>query len=226
MRRIAGVVWRPRSTMAAVVAAPTFLTAWTVVLLLWLIPAAWLLSTDVGRQGLVDERVRLAEASGAPIDDPQYAVLQASPPWIVYFATGGRLLMAPPVTAMVALMLVGLARLDGHAMGLGAGMAITVHASAVLALQQLVAIPLQYLRESITSPTNLAALAPMVEDGSAAARVLGAVDVFGIWWIWLLALGLSAVASRPALHYVWRLLAVYVGAAVLMAAMLAVAGGS
>jgi hypothetical protein len=54
MRRIAGVLVHPRSTMAALVAAPSWLTAWAFVLMVWLAPAGWLLSTNVGRQALVD----------------------------------------------------------------------------------------------------------------------------------------------------------------------------
>lgn len=226
MRRIAGVVWRPRSTMAAVVAAPAFAATWTVVLLLWLIPAVGLLSTGIGQQGLVDEQVRLSDVFGRSVDDQEYAALKASPPWGVYLATGSRYLIAPPVTLLAAFGLSLLARLDGAALGTSAAIAVAVHASVVLVLQQLVAVPLQYLRESITSPTNLAALVPIVEDGTSAARVFGAVDVFGVWWIWLLAVGVSAATGRPARRYAWRLLAVYLSLAVVVAAVVAAAGGS
>jgi hypothetical protein len=134
--------------------------------------------------------------------------------------------MAPPVTLVAGLILMALARLDGATFGVAAALAVTVHASVVLVLQQFISVPLQYLRESVTSPTNLAALLPMIEDGSFGARVFGAVDVFGLWWIWLLALGVSAATGRPARRYAWRLLAVYLGFALVMAAVLAAAGGS
>jgi len=95
-----------------------------------------------------------------------------------------------------------------------------------LAIQQLVAVPLHYLRESLTSPTNLAVFLPNVEDGTAAARLLGAVDLFGLWWIWLLALGLAAVSGRPARRYLGRLLLVYVGVAAGIAGAMTLSGGS
>ncbi|MDH4067019.1 MAG: hypothetical protein OEW19_21675 [Acidobacteriota bacterium] len=212
--------------MAALLAVPTFTTTWAAVLAMWLMPAAWLLSTDVGRQALVDERVRIVEAFGGSIDDEAYARLQASPPWGVYLTTGGRYLVAPPVTALAALALVWLARLDGVTLGLAAAMAVSVHASVVLAVQQLVVVPVQYLRESITSATSLAVLLPVLGDDTVMARVLGATDVFGLWWIWLLGLGVAAATGRPAVRYVWRLLAVYLGLAVITAVVLFVAGGS
>jgi hypothetical protein len=196
------------------------------VLLVWLVPAAWLLSTDVGRQALVDERVRQIEAFGGRVDDDAYQALRTSPPFAVYFASGGRLLLAPPVTLAVAAGLALLARADGASLSGQAGLAISVHASIALALQQLVATPMHYLRESLTSPTNLAALLPMVEDGTIAARLLGAVDVFGLWWIWLLALGLAAATGRPARRHAGRLLLVYLGVAAGLAAAMTWSGGS
>lgn len=226
MRRIAGVLRHPRSTMAALVAAPSFLSTWTILLILWLVPATWLLSTDVGRQAVVDERVRVVEAFGGRVDDAAYAGLRQSPPWSTYFSSGGRLLMAPPLTLLVAFGLIALARADSGSISLAAGLAVSVHATAVLVLQELVATPLHYLRESITSPTNLAVILPGFGDGTLPARLFGSIELFGLWWLWLLALGVAAATGRPARRYFGRLLGVYVGVAALLAAVMTVAGGS
>jgi hypothetical protein len=226
MRRIAGVLVHPRSTMAALLAAPSWLTAWAFVLLVWLAPAGWLLSTDVGRQALVDERVRQVEAFGGRIDDAAYTALRQSPPLGAYFTSGGRLLLAPPVTVAVAAGLALLAWLDGTRLSARAALAVSVHAAVVLALQQLVAAPLHYLRESLASPTNLAVFLPMLEDGTVGARLFGAVDLFGLWWIWLLAIGVAAVTGRPSRRYLARLVVVYLGVAAGVAAVMALAGGS
>jgi hypothetical protein len=226
MRRIAGVLWHPRSTMAALVAAPSFLSTWALLLIFWLVPAAWLLSTDVGRQAVVDERVRVVEAFGGTVDDGAYTAMQQSPPWFAYFTSGGRLPMAPPLTLLVAFALVGLTRADGAGMPLPAALAVSVHATTVLVLQELVATPLHYLRESITSPTNLAVVLPGFGDGTLPARMLGAIELFGLWWLWLLALGAAAATGKPARRYFARLLAVYIGIAALLAAAITVAGGS
>jgi hypothetical protein len=226
MRRIAGVLVHPRSTMAALVAAPSWLTAWAFVLSVWLAPAGWLLSTNVGRQALVDERVRQIELLGGYIDDAAYAELRQSPPLAAYFTSGGRLLLAPPVTVAVAAGIALLARLDGTRLVAGAALAVSVHAAVVLALQQLVAVPLHYLRESLSSPTNLAVFLPGLEDGTVGARVASAVDVFGLWWIWLLAIGVAAATGRPARRYLARLLIIYLGVAAGVAAVIVLAGGS
>ncbi len=226
MRRIAGVLVRPRSTMAALLAVPSFLATWSAILLVWMACGTWLLSTDVGRQATVDERVRVTEALGGRVTDEQYEALQESPPLLTYLTSGGRVLLLPPVTLLAALGVLVMARRHGSRMGVAAALAVSVHAAVVLALQQVVATPLHYLRESLTSPANLALVLPGVEDGSLAAGFLGAIELFGLWWVWLLAVGVSAATGRPARGYVLRFAAAYAGVALIVAVALAIAGGS
>ena len=212
--------------MAALVAAPAFLSTWALLLIVWMVPAVWLLSTVVGRQAVVDERVRVIEAFGGSVDDGAYARLQASPPWLTYFTSGGRLLLAPPITLLAACGVMALARSDRGTMSLPAAMAVSVHASTVLVIQELAATPLHYLRESITSPTNLGLILPSFGEGSLPARLFGSIELFGLWWLWLLAVGVAASTGAPARRYFVRLLVVYVGIAALLAAVITVAGGS
>jgi hypothetical protein len=226
MRRIADLLWQPRSTMAALVARPQFLLPWLVVLAVWLVPAAWLLSTPVGLQAVVDEQVRMTESFGGRVDDAAYEQLRQSPPWTTYAISGGRALLAPPVTVLVAFGLMLLARLDGAPLRLPSALSVVVAATVVLALREALMTPVFVLRESITSATNLAALLPSVDEGSVAARFLGTIDVFALWWTWLLALGVSSASGRPARRYLLRLVAVYLGMAALIAGVMAFGGGS
>ena len=119
--------------------------------------------------------------------------------------------MTPPVTFFAALGLIALARIDKAVLGFKAAMAIAVHATVVLAVQQIVATPLHYVRESLTSPSNLAGLMPMLEEGTWPARWFGSIDVFGLWWVWLLAVGLGAATGRRGRDYLWKLVLAYVG---------------
>ena len=239
MRRVTGVLVHPRATMAEVVRHPAFITTWTVVLLVVAVCGGLLLSTPVGQQALVDERVRVTEAIGGRVDDATYSEIQNDPPVSIYLTSGGRLLLTPPVTVAVALGLMVLARLDrapsdveaaprdggGERVTVVTALAIVVHATVVLAVQQVVFTPLHYAYESLTSPTNVAGLLRLFDEGSWPQRLLGAVDVFGLWWMWLLAVGVAAATGRPARRYVWKLLAVYVGVAMIVAAVFAVLGG-
>lgn len=224
MRRVTGVILHPRATMAELVRHPAVITTWVAVLLAVAICGGLLLSTQVGQQALVDERVRVTEAIGNRVDDAEYARLEAAPPVSVYLTSGGRLLLLPPVTILVAAGLVGLARLDNAALPFMTALAIAVHATVVLALGQLVATPVHYLYESLTSPTNVAAVLRVFDEGSWAARLFGTIDVFGLWWMALLGIGLAAATGRSASRYVWRLAAVYLGVAAIVAATFAILG--
>jgi hypothetical protein len=224
MGRVIGVLWHPRRTMSAVVDRPAFVLVWVAILAVVAICAYALLSTSVGRQALVDEQVRVIEALGGRVDDAAYAALQANPPWLVYLTSGGRLLLTPVITLLVAASLMGLAALDGVKIRYVTALAITVYASLVLALQQIVATPLHFIRESLTSPTSIGGLLPMLDEGSLPARWLGSIDVFGLWWVGLLAIGLAAATGRPGRRYLARLLVGYIGIAALVAAVFAVLG--
>lgn len=225
--RLVGVVVRPRTAMAAAATASfgEILGIWAVILVVWLAAGATLTSTPVGRQALVDERVRVIEALGGSVDDAAYRALQANPPLAAYFTSGGRTLLIPVVTAVVAgALLVWLRR---HGVGQAtyrSCLAVAVHASVVLALQQLVATPLHVVRESLTSPFNLAALLPFFDEGSLPARVLGTIELFGVWWVALLAIGCAAVSNHRARSFVGPFLVAYVLVAAAVAAAVFLTG--
>lgn len=196
---------------------------WLLLLAVWAGAAALLLTSPVGRQAVVDERVRVVEALGGTVDDTTYAALQAAPPFWMYAASGGRTLLLPVVTLAVA---GGLALWPGRRAGFVPSLSVAVHASTVLVLQQLVATPLHLVRESLTSPFNLAALLPWFDEGSVPARVLGTIELFGLWWVLLLAVGCAALAGRRAREYVGPLVGAYVGVAAVVAVAVAITGGS
>ena len=71
-----------------------------------------------------------------------------------------------------------LGRIDGVKLSFVTALAIVVHATVVLALQQIIATPLHYVHESLTSPTTIAGLLQMFDEGSWPSRLFGSIDVF------------------------------------------------
>jgi hypothetical protein len=211
--------------MADVVQRPAWVGAWIVIVIISAACAAALLVTDVGQLALVDERVRVVEAFGGSVSDAEYAALQSQPPWWVYFTSGSRSLLLPPVTLAVAVVVWMVTRGRNRVATFAQSLAIAVHASAPLVLGQVFATPLNYVRETLTSPLNLAAILP-VQDGTAAARIFGAVELFGLWWIVLLAIGMGALTGVRARRYALSGLAVYFGFAAVMAGVIAAVGGT
>ena len=226
IRRIAGIVSRPRATMSELVAQPAWLATWLVVLTGWAICGGWLLSTTVGQQALIDETVRVSESFGRTITDAEYAALLAQPPWWTYFTSGGRLLLTPFVTLLAAMVVWVVGRKDGIGASWPQALSIVVHANVVLLLGQVVATPLHYVRESLTSPLNLAAVLPGMNEGTVPARFFGSLDFFVMWWCGLLAIGLAVLTRRRPTRYAVVLGLFYAGFAAVIAATVAVMGGS
>jgi hypothetical protein len=226
IRRITGVVVRPGATFAALVKAPVWLGTWLFILIVWGVCGTALLTTETGDQALVDERVRVVETFGGVVTDDEYAALRANPPWWIYLTSGGRALLLPLTTVTVAALLLVAARSGGTRATLTQTMALSVHASVALLIGQVIATPLHYIRESLTSPLNLAAVLPMMEEGTLPARFFGTIDVFALWWAGLLAVGLAALTGKRARHYAWRIALLFLVFAAVTATLIVVRGGA
>lgn len=226
MSVLARIFTRPRQALreAATLTTGRILAAWSLLLAAWAICGAALLTSPVGRQALVDERVRAVEALGGDVDDATYAAWQAQPPYWVYAASGGRTLLLPVVTLGVAALLWIVSRGTPQG-GFVPSLGVAVASTAVLLLQQVVATPLHLVRESLTSPFNLAALLPFFDEGTLPARIFGTIELFGVWWVVLLALGCGVLTGERARRYVPRLIGAYVAVAVVVAGVVALAGG-
>jgi len=228
LARLIGVVVGPRRAMqAAARTGPGGIAAtWGVVLLGWLAAGGWLLGQPVGRQAVVDEQVRVVEALGGGVDDARYAAWQAQPPWHIYFTSGGRILLLPVTTLAAAAGVFLWARRRSPHVRFAGALSVAVHASVVLALQQIAATPLHLLRESLTSPFNLAAVLPFFDEGTLPARVLGAVELGGLWWALLLAVGLAALTGGRARGYAGPVLGIYLAVSAVVAGVVVLIGGS
>jgi hypothetical protein len=160
------------------------------------------------------------------VTDAQYEALLVAPPWWVYFISGGRTLLTPPITVLVAVAVWLVAKLEQGRATMNQAMALVVHASGVLLVGQLVALPFHYVRESLTSPLNLAAILPLMEAGTVPARFFGTMDLFALWWMGLLALGLSMLTGRRTGRYLLALATLYAVFAAVVAVTFAVTGGA
>ena len=89
-------------------------------------------------------------------------------------------------------------------------LSVLVHAGAVSALSSVLSGTVNYLRgTAMTSVANLGALLPMLPEKSFAANLLGAVDIFLIWYIVVLAIGLGVLYRRRTQPIAISLLSVY-----------------
>jgi hypothetical protein len=105
-------------------------------------------------------------------------------------------------------------------------LAVVCYAGVILALRQVIATPVDYLRESIASPTTLVQFFTMLDEASPVARFLGVIDLFVVWWIVVLAIGISVLYERPTRRLALVFASAYVALAFLAALAMAMSGGT
>jgi hypothetical protein len=223
---MAGVIFSPRAAYAAVAARPRVLGALAVVLTVIVAATFLFLSTEVGQQASLDDNVRRMEAFGRTVSDAQYAQMEQMAPYSRYFAAVFQLILMP----VLALIVAGLAyAVFNAALGGDAAFkqvyAIVVHSGAIMVVQALFGLPLAYARESLSGTTNLGVFVPFLDENSFAARVLGSLDLFLIWWMVSLAIGLGVLYRRRTGPIATTLLVLYAAIGVVIAAIKAVSSG-
>lgn len=229
--RMYGVIRRPRATFAAILRAPS----WAAVLIattatIFLCTLGFLV-TDVGRQALADQWERTATAFGQTVDDATYARMEeraANGGVRLLYAAGTALAYGPLLVFAVSGVLFAVLRDQSGADPPGPRyiqlLAVVAYAGVILALRQVVAAPLNYVRESIASPTTLVQFFGMLDESSPIARFLGVLDLFVVWWIVVLAIGVSALYRRPMRSLALVFAGAYVVLALLAALVMAVSG--
>ena len=186
---------------------------------------AGFVATDVGQMALVDQWERTALAFGQQVDDARYAEMQRLSRYGVPYAAATAIARGPGAAAVLAGVLYGVFAARGRRAGFVQVLAVVAHAGVILVLRDIVAVPLNYIRESMASPVTLVQFLGVVDEASPIARFFALIDVFMLWWIVVLAIGLAALYQTRTRTVAAGLLAAYAGIAVLLAGTMAVLGG-
>jgi len=224
--RMYGVVRRPRTTFAAILKAPSWAPVLVATTAITFLCSLGFLRTEVGRQALVDQWERTATAFGQTVDDAAYARMEdtaASGGFGLLYAAATALGYGPVlVFALSALLFLVLTPRHSYSQVL----AVVAYAGVILALRQVIATPLNYVRESISSPTTLIQFFSMFDEASPVARFLGVIDLFVVWWIVVLAIGASVLYGRSTRRLALAFAGAYVALALMAALVMAVSGGT
>ena len=226
LARLKGIVIRPRPMFAAVVTRPRAAGALALLTLVSFGAVAAFLATDVGQVALVDQWERTALAFGQTVDDARYAEMQRLSAYGIPYAAASAVVRGPVAAGAIAAVLYGVFGTRGRRATFAQTLAVVAHAGVILALRDVVAAPLNYLRESFASPVTLVSLGGMLDEGSPLARFLALLDVFVLWWLVVLAIGLAVLYRSRARAMVAMLFGLYVGIALLLAGTMAVLGGN
>jgi len=106
-------------------------------------------------------------------------------------------------------------------------LAVTTHAGAINVVQTLFVLPLNYVRESAASATNLGVFVQsFLDETNFVARVLGMIDMFIVWNLIVTAIGLGVLYRRKTGPIFWSLMGVYVVIVLVIAGVMRAFGGA
>ena len=216
--RLVGVLFSPRATYAGITARPRVLGALAVSIVIIMASQYAFLASDTGRELAIEQQVQAMEAFGMTVTDEMYTQIETNISQQSYLALASTLVFVPVVTAAVAGILVAVFSM---VMG-GSGTfkqvyALLAHAGIITVLQQLVVVPLS-LASGRMAGASLGVFVPMLDERSFLAVLLGSINLFYVWWMVNLAIGLGVLYRRRTGPIAVALLSVYAVGALAWAA--------
>jgi membrane protein, antimicrobial resistance system len=225
--RFIGIITSPRETFESVVAHPKWFGMLVVTTLIVIFGTVLPMTTDAGRDAALETQVRQMESFGMQVNDQMYAQMRSRMGIAPYTTAAGVLIMSPIITLVIGGILFAIfnALMGGNA-SFKQVYSVVVHGGAISALGQLFTGPLNYFRGTMTSATNLSVLLPMLPEGSFVARLAGMIDLFVVWWVFVLAIGLAVLYRRRTQSVAMTLFGVYAVVALSVAAVMSRLGGT
>jgi hypothetical protein len=225
--RFAGVITSPRETFQSVAAHPRWFGMLVVVTVMVAFFSALPMTTEAGKEATLRNQVEQIESMGMTISDQAYERMRRGIGAAAYTTAGAILVFSPIVTLVIAGILFAVFNgLMGGEASFKQVFAVMVHASVITALQQLFTGPVNYFRGAVTSATNLLALLPMVDARSFAGRVLAMTDLFIIWYLLVLAIGVGILYGRRTQPIAMTLYGIYAGVVLVFAAVMSRLGSA
>ena len=226
--RFIGVLTSPRDTFVSVAAHPKWLGMLAVTTLIVALFSALPLTTEAGRQATIDQQVDAMKGMGFEVNDEMYDAMQKRSGSMPY-TTGISILVVAPIMAVIfsgILFAIFNAAMGGEA-SFKQVFAVLVHAGVITAISTAFSGVLHYFRPGAAgSVANLGALLPMLPEHSFAANLLGMIDLFLIWHLIVLAIGLAVLYRRKTQPIAISLLSFYAVIAIAVALFKSRGGGA
>ena len=225
--RFIGIITSPRETFESVVAHPKWFGMLAVTTLIVMACTVLPMTTDAGKDAALEAQVRQMESFGMQVNDQMYAQMRTRMAIAPYTTAAGVLIVSPIITCVIAGILFAIfnAVMGGNA-SFKQVYSVVVHGGVISALGQLFTGPLNYFRGTMASATNLSVLLPMLPEGSFVARLAGMIDLFVVWWVFVLAIGLAVLYRRRTQSVAMSLFGVYAVIALCVAAVMSRVGGT
>lgn len=225
LARVIGVITSPSETFAHVVRTPKVSGALFVVCLATALAQGLPQFTESGRAAALEMQVQSMERIGMTVSDEMYNAMaaQSLSNTAGYITLVTTFLFTPVATVIITAIFWALFNtIMGGTATFKHVMAVVAHSQIITTLSLVIAAPIMYMRGQMSASgiANLGALIPL-DETSFLAKFLGMIDLFVIWWLVVLAIGLATLYKRTTNGVATGLLAAYAVIALVAAYFLA-----
>ena len=209
--RLIGVLTAPRATYADVAARPRWIGMMAVVVLVGALGTFAFLSTEVGRNAMLDQQIKAMESFGITVSDQMYAQIEGRMAFARVTTPIFQAIGLPLMCLIVSGLLIAVfnAIMGGNAT-FKQVYSIVVHAGAVMTLATVFGLPLAYARGVMSGATNLGVFFPFLDENTFPARFLGSIDLFLLWWLISLSIGMGVLYKKKTAPIANSLVGLYV----------------
>jgi hypothetical protein len=226
LSRVIGVITSPGVTFKSIVAHPRWLGVLVLTTVVGAVFSALPMTTEGGQQAALDTQVKTMESMGMQISDDAYAAMQRGASRMAYTTAIGALVMSPIMAVVLSGILFAVFAIAGGGATFKQVFTVYAHSGVVMTVSALFAGTINYFRQSMTSASNLNVMLPMLEEGSFVARLAGFVDVFAIWWLIVLSIGLAVAYRKRTQSVAIIIFSIYAVIALAVAGIMSMLGGS
>ena len=198
LARFIGVLFEPSATFASVAAYPKWLGMLLLTTVVIAIFASLPLTTPEGKEAYVDQSIKAIERFGFDASDEMLAGMQKSAERAVYTTAISMLIVMPLFSLIISGILFAIfnAAMGGDAR-FKQVFAVVVHSGVISVIGAVFTGVINYMRGTMSSSVaNVGALLPMLPEGSFLANLAGMMDIFQIWGLVVLAIGLAVLYRR------------------------------
>jgi hypothetical protein len=218
LARYIGVLTAPRDTFASVAAYPKWLGMLLLMCTVTAVFTALPMTTDAGKQAAIEQQVDQLKSFGMQVSDQMYEQLEKGSGRLPYTTAAGVMVGAPIISLIFAGILFAVfnAALGGEA-SFKQLFSVYIHSGVIGSVSAVLSGTVNYFSGRVGSVTSLGALMPMLSEKSFGAHLLGAIDIFIIWSVVVLAIGLGVLYKRRTQPIAISLLSVYAVIAIVIA---------
>jgi len=222
LARIVGVLLSPRETFAAVAAKPRWLGVMLVTMVMSSAAYYVILSSQDMQDAIVDQQITAMESRGSTVSDDQVANIERFIGYLPMIYAVGIFVVGPLFGAAIAGIVTGIfSTLMGGNGTFKQVFAVMSHAGVIPAISALFIAGMLAAGVKpigVRPPgANLGVFLPMLEETSFLAVMLRSIDMFLLWWMVVLAIGLGVLYKRRTGPIATTFIGLYVVIALLIA---------